>query len=330
MWLPPESKFKWVEVGKYIKSLDRLIREQKDGEPVWYQCDDLNQWVWDNENIGLYTSIFQYDQPSLDGLRVANLYFDLDCKEDPVRALWDARYLVKYLLQYISEDAIRIYFTGEKGFHIEVEAAALGLGPARQEHKVYRFIAESLAEELDATTYDFVIYEPRRLWRMRNSIHQKTQLFKVPLVKEDLLGDLDSLRKLAARPRSLKIPDQRFEPKANEWYKQWSVRMDERIQQELEERIALFQKRGTELSEDSKHGVQNILMYLETKTEPGKRNNVLNWSSFQLGKLVAQGLINYEQISEELLRISQFIGLQEGEARATIKSGLAAGIAAGH
>lgn len=57
----------------------------------------------------------------------------------------------------------------------------------------------------------------------------------------------------------------------------------------------------------------------------GNRNNTLNNAALHLGELVAGGELDRADVEHELLDAALAVGLGEGEARATIKSGLDAG-----
>lgn len=237
MWLPKDqtkwsSRFRLVELGRFVDTIDppRLVRERTGppGQevPVYIPWDDVNLWRAKHGNRGLYTSVFHHDRPDVDAQRLGNFYFDLDNKHDPTIAQADAVKLVEYLRQHLSDDALRIYFTGEKGFHIEAEAMALGLGPIKDLPGFFRYVANGLVDELKLTSVDFVVYEPRRMWRLPNSQHQKTGLYKVHLLPADLKRSLEEIKDIAHQPDSFVVPDQKFEAKANEWWREWSYRLE--------------------------------------------------------------------------------------------------------
>lgn len=237
MWLPKDqtkwsSKFQLVELGRFVDTIDppRLVRERTGPQgqevPIFIQWDAVEAWRRRHGNAGLYTSVFRYDRPDVDGQRLASLYFDMDNKHDPGVALTEAGRLVEYLQQHLSDDALRIYFTGEKGFHIEAEAMALGLGPMGDLPGFFRYIANGLVDELKLTSVDFVVYEPRRMWRLPNSKHQKTGLHKVHLLPADLKRSLEEIKEIAREPDTYVVPDQKFEAKANEWWREWSYRLE--------------------------------------------------------------------------------------------------------
>jgi hypothetical protein len=64
-----------------------------------------------------------------------------------------------------------------------------------------------------------------------------------------------------------------------------------------------------------------------TTAQPGRRNATLNRAAFNLGQLVAAGLLEAEQVRAELLAAAVEAGQPEAKARATIDSGLVGGAA---
>jgi hypothetical protein len=60
---------------------------------------------------------------------------------------------------------------------------------------------------------------------------------------------------------------------------------------------------------------------------PGRRNATLNRAAFNLGQLVAAGVLDADQVQTVLLAAALEAGNPEAKARATITSGLAAGAA---
>lgn len=252
MKLPAQSRFqrwKLIEVAKYVPSLDRVIREQtgpKDSkQPVIMEWEAIEEWRAKNNNLGLYTSVFHYDDNNLDkATRLGSLYFDLDSPDAEV-ALEDCRKLVEELIKHVPEAAIRIYFTGAKGFHVEGEAISLGIGPANDLPGIFRYIAGELRDLLGLSTLDFAVYDLRRMWRLPNSQHQKSGLFKVPLTKSELmLLDLPDILKLAVAPRDIEVPDQVFSAKANEWYRNWIYKKETKTYS-TDELISRFNKFGS-------------------------------------------------------------------------------------
>jgi antitoxin component HigA of HigAB toxin-antitoxin module len=126
----------------------------------------------------------------------------------------------------LSEDEIRVYFSGSKGFHILVDPIVLGIQPDKSLHRFFKLIANYLVVQLGLRSLDTgSIYGHGRMLRMVNSIHHKSGLFKVELTHAELKGDLNEvINSIAKSPRGdIYPPDQleyQLNVSANEWYLQ--------------------------------------------------------------------------------------------------------------
>jgi hypothetical protein len=65
------------------------------------------------------------------------------------------------------------------------------------------------------------------------------------------------------------------------------------------------------------------------QSSPGSRNNTLNRRAYQVGHLIAAGLVGEGEAIEALYAAARSVGLDHHEAKATIKSGIKAGIRSG-
>ena len=128
---------------------------------------------------------------------------DYDNEEDPGRALEDVRRSVRvWEAKYdLPPKAIRIYFSGGKGFHLELPEQLFG------HFQVSKDIAQKLKAAAiklreDAGSLDTGIYDPVRLWRTPNTRHSKTRLYKIPVSIEEVFTlTLEDIRELAKQPR---------------------------------------------------------------------------------------------------------------------------------
>jgi hypothetical protein len=296
-----------------------VIREWNNDRPLILTVDQLEEWRRSRRNLGLYTSVYQYDQLDVArARRVANLYFDLDDQQGEDWALSNARTLVAYLINFVPEEAIRIYFTGQKGFHVEVEQVALGVGIMEGLSALYRCIATGIKNILELTALDFSVYDARRMWRLPNSEHQHSGLFKVPLTAEELELDLPGIWELALRPRLYVVPEQHFDPHANEWLRQWMA------QQELDQgrqshEIDVPKLTNAQAQRSLEKQIKQVCV-----AEPGGRNNTLNRAAFILGMMVKRGLLPHDGVQSLLLDAALEVGLEERESRRTIHSGMTA------
>ncbi len=256
MWLPddPEkfsNRFKYLELAHYVESLDRVVRYQSgpkgNRKPIIVEAKDVEAFRKKYNNVGIYTSVFQYESHDLDKCaRLGPLYFDLDSSDGGRVAHTEAIRLVERLRDALPESAIRMYFTGAKGFHVEAEPLCLGVAASPKLADTFRYIAGEITKELELTTIDFACYDARRIWRLPNSLHQRTALFKVPISMGELQGEFESILELAKEPRDMPAPAQEFSAKANEWYREFSYRKEIKEQNPFD-RIKRFSQFGTSI-----------------------------------------------------------------------------------
>ena len=339
MLIPYDSKYepwKLVEVAVYVPQLSAVIR-QKDGEQSifleWGQ--ELVDFRDSHNSEGIYTSVLRFKEPNFESSRMGSFYFDFDDEQHPEKALDDARKLYTYMTQFVDQQHVRTYFTGAKGFHIEIEPLPLGVTPLSSLSEVYRHIAEDLVSNLDMPTMDMAVYDSRRMWRLTNTRNQKTGLYKVELADDFFTqGNIDQMRMYAAKPRERITPDNldlNFE--ANAWYKECIVSYEERIEEERE-RIArkkaeLFGTYGTSLArKTSQRKMQRVwdssVEALKNAEAHKNRNNTLSKEAYAVFLTCLEGDYDPEDYFFPLLELGMAIGLEEREAKATLRSALRA------
>lgn len=136
--------------------------------------------------------------------------FDFDA-EDPATALTEVRALLNDLRDNFRLDLrlVRVFFSGSKGFHVELDGRLFGgLAPAPCRILMRRIkrVAQALIQRLHLTTLDMGIYDAMRLFRYPNTRHGKTGRYKVPLTAAEVLTlDMTEIISLAREPRD--VPD---------------------------------------------------------------------------------------------------------------------------
>lgn len=226
-----ESKFlnqwKYVEVARYVPSLNRVIRDKVGNDPLFYEIKNINQYREMHDNTGLYTSVWHYNSKDINScIRLGSLYFDLD-NHDINKCYEEVKFLYNYLIEYIPEKSVIVYFTGKKGFHIECEALALGINPTNELPKIFRYVASKIKEKHLIESLDFAVYDMRRMWRLPGSKHQSTGLYKNIIPKDILYSDIDHVIDYCSSKRENIIEEQEFSLSANEWYRQFTYEMEE-------------------------------------------------------------------------------------------------------
>ena len=142
------------------------------------------------------------------------LPIDLDHAE-LMPALEAARHLNAFFVDRweIDPNAIQIYFSGSKGFHLMLDSRLFGrILPAKNLPLIFdsmrRHFAGELPEHLRATM-DLTIKDRVRLLRLPNTVHEKSKLNKI-IVSCDELAHLspDEIRERARKVRPLALTDE--------------------------------------------------------------------------------------------------------------------------
>ncbi len=143
------------------------------------------------------------------------LWFDIDAEGELEHATAQTRRLCAGIVERygIDGDALLMFFSGAKGFHVGLPMALVGSPPPSVTfHKVARQFACGLAEQL-GVTIDHGVYDRVRAFRAPNSRHPKTGLHKRRLTFGELMGlSVDAIVRMAATPEAFDLP---AEPAAN-------------------------------------------------------------------------------------------------------------------
>ena len=280
------STFKYVEVARYVPpseeypkgNLSRMLKGKKGSDPILMSPSEVRDYSLKHGEEGIYTSVFQYNSKEFAGAAfMSSLYFDLD-SSDLEQSLSDCRKLYSYLVKHIPDEAIRVYFSGGKGFHVECEAIALNTGTSEDLSNIYSFIAHTLAEELDLQSIDFKVYDIRRMWRLPNTRHQKSGLFKVPckeLIRNG--GTIEDIVHHAIVQQEEIVPEQSFSPKANAWYREFVYKFEQdkltqaSSQQDL---LARFLEQGSGTIRESLYDEKRFDQFKLFKNCPAARDMV--------------------------------------------------------
>jgi hypothetical protein len=106
--------------------------------------------------------------------------------------------------ELLKDEPFRLYFSGSKGFHFVIPAEALGMRPHKAPETVLRAMAQSLMDP--RYPLDMSAYSRRRLFRVANTRHGTTGLYKVPITPEEI----PFAKELAKEPRP--IPKLKLKP----------------------------------------------------------------------------------------------------------------------
>jgi Primase C terminal 1 (PriCT-1) len=182
----------------------------------------------------------------------------------------------------VSSDALQIYFSGAKGFHLMLDTRVFGrVMPSKNLPTVFDSLRRHLAHEIPESlreTIDLSIKDRVRLLRLPNTIHETSKLYKIILTPTEL-DDLtpEQLRELARTPRALKLTDETgFLSRANVPTNPAAAEMFDRIRRQTKrltrKPFAYHFRRPADLSrlEFPCAGAQKIW---QSHIEHGQRNN---------------------------------------------------------
>lgn len=175
--------------------------------PEMIRVSELQEWQAKHQSSiqGLFSTIYQYptDDPYIGGV-ISDFYMDFDCEETPDKARKEAVAVVKKLINdyEIPEENINIAFSGMKGISIIVNYKIFNAESSADLPLIWKSIAQELITKLKLKNADTSIYERRRLWRLVNSRHQKSGLYKIPLTLAELENlTVDKIKEMATKQR---------------------------------------------------------------------------------------------------------------------------------
>jgi hypothetical protein len=192
-----EDKLQYINLRQGLSSRPNLV-------PVSEFSDKLIK----TPGSDWYVSLFKYNEnhkkileekKTLSGIKdtlTERLYFDFDSAENLEQARQDAITTANRLVtEYnIPDTDIECYFTGNKGFSIEITTTDT-LTPEK-----FKAIVFKVAGDLE--TFDRVVNDANRIVRVPNTKHQSSGLYKIPLSPEELCDmTIDEIRQKATKRR---------------------------------------------------------------------------------------------------------------------------------
>jgi hypothetical protein len=192
------------------KSFFRCKVDQRDRlSPILLEpFDAIRAFLRKYRTDDCYVTILGQTDPHVgEGDLYGDFYLDFDDKERPENALNEVRQALDAMLSIIPSSAISVWFSGRKGFHLLVDADALGVEPMSDLNEVYRYLADELRIALDLRSLDMGIYDSVRLFRMPYTYNVEGEAYKIPLSLDEVrLLDLDMIRDLAQSNDARELP----------------------------------------------------------------------------------------------------------------------------
>lgn len=146
------------------------------------------------------------------------LTFDTDCRDadgkpDPAGCQHAAVSLVTTLLELgVAPELIWPFYSGSKGFHVQIPAMLAGAAPGLDFHRVVKAFCTLVADRADVVI-DESLYKKLQPLRAPNSRHEATGLYKVRLSLDELIDlPFEEIRELCKQPRPFEPTGCRCEP----------------------------------------------------------------------------------------------------------------------
>jgi hypothetical protein len=174
----------YVEAGgNYIIKGEKVF-----GRNIFVELDTIETVRKKFKNTDVFMTVYAYDNDSQDQSNLYGaFYLDLDInikgEADYNKVKKDLMHIVTALNLYykVPLEYIKIYFSGNKGFHIVVPPEVFNIKPHRMLNIYYKHLALQLKTLSLFKTVDSGIYDNKRLLRLPNSINGETGLYKVPI-----------------------------------------------------------------------------------------------------------------------------------------------------
>lgn len=163
--------------------------------------NELRNYAYAKNKIGVYENLQIRNKN--DDIINYKLSFDID-NSNLEQAYYDTTKLVTWLTRwYFLPKFIKVYFSGSKGFHIEVYTPIIPDVDLKLLHYAWKGFAKFFESVEFNIKLDKSIYcgGQGRLWRCANSIHPKTGLYKRYLTHEQLYNlSIKDIQELAKTP----------------------------------------------------------------------------------------------------------------------------------
>lgn len=173
------------------------------GNFIPYQA--VYSWSSSRNRDSVFCSAYRYTVADADKSTLyGDFYLDFDDADSFENVREDAIRTFSYLkiVYHIQEELLRIYFSGNKGVHIIVPADILGIEPMPILNGVFKHIVVNMKTYSPHKTLDTKIYDNKRMFRIPNTKHEKSGLFKIPITAYELRNlSEQAIKDLARQPR---------------------------------------------------------------------------------------------------------------------------------
>lgn len=196
------ESFRYTDVHRITAQNKRTKWERIDRS----RLEAYGKWAIEAASKDVFSTIqrFENKNNTEDEQYICPLYFDFDSDDRLELALVDAKKVFDFFAKgFDIEDGVDVFYTGNRGFHVTVDHKLFGAMPSTDLVKVWRHVAETVVKKMEIKTFDRSVYSKRRMWRLVNTQHSKTDLWKIKLYPGELSYSEDKIRRLAVQPREV-------------------------------------------------------------------------------------------------------------------------------
>lgn len=257
-----EKENNLIEIG-YWKDVKNKFFKRK----IYISPKDFKKSIPNEITKGIFKSVYVYNSSDIDeSLAIGDFYLDFDSPDDFELARTDAIKVLAYLkiVFKIQYEECNIFFSGRKGVHITIPYLILGIKPSKDINIVFKYIAENAFNYTKNKTVDLQIYDKKRLFRVPNTLHEKSNLYKIQLTYEELRDmSYEDIKSLAKSPRKLIRIVNDTNSFASKMYKQFEEKAIE----------SLNMKSNIKSNQTLSYTPPCIISLMENGAKEGFRNN---------------------------------------------------------
>ncbi|HXG52450.1 MAG TPA: primase C-terminal domain-containing protein [candidate division Zixibacteria bacterium] len=285
-------KFRWVDFAAHFQKGFRNHIVSIDEVPALVQAFDrygcyATYFFFSDEVLAYMSAQAEAGSPTISGYggKVWAPFFPIDLDHPETQpALEAARLLAAFLRNgwKIAPEALQIYFSGSKGFHLMLDTRIFGrVAPSKTLPAVFDAVRRHLSYQLPERlrdTVDFAIKDRVRLLRLPNTIHERSGLNKVLLFPEEIERlDAAAVRELARGTRPLACTDETgLISRVHVGENEEASRLFRRVRQQvarLKRRPFSYRFRRQTDSREVRFRCAAVERIWESHIEPGFRNN---------------------------------------------------------
>lgn len=233
-------------------------------------------YIFENENNSINAQNIDFNEI----LKIGDFYIDLDYninnKEDYLKLKDDAITVFTFFTAILGIDkkSIKIYFSGNKGFHFVIDKDVMNIKPRKDLNKVFKSMAEEIKKITRFQSVDTQIYDSRRLFRIENSVNSKSNLYKIPLTYIELQSfDIEDIIEIAKKPRYVNLYTIKYSKKAENFLKKHINIIEEQHKKTEENKNKINEYIKNRIEVTSKNITPCIKYILINGATEGYRNN---------------------------------------------------------